>query len=82
MSSYSGGGAYTLVHLMHELMGVFKEKIPCRFMHSNGRRKFRYGIGFGFPVVVYMYETPVRATNLVVLLKGPQDIHTVQRDVI
>ena len=45
-------------------------------MHSNARKKFKSGISFGFPVVVYTYETPGIATNWVVLFKVPLGIHT------
>ena len=61
---------------------MLREKFPCRFMRSNARNKFKPGIGFGFPVVVYMYETPGRATNWVVLFKFLRGIHTVHPDVI
>ena len=76
------GFAYTLVHIMYELMSVLKEKLPCKFMCSNARKKFKCGIGFGFPVVVFMYETPGRATNWVVLFKVLRGITTDHPDVI
>ena len=64
-------GAYTPVHLTNEFIGASKEKIPFRFMCSNSRKKLKSGIGFGFPVVVYTYETSGRAINWVVLFKFP-----------
>ena len=75
-SIYIGGGAYTCLHLTDELTGGLKEKLPFQFMRSNARKKSKSGIGFGFPVVVYTYETPGRVNNWVVLFKVPQGIHT------
>ena len=74
------GGSYTHVHLTDKLMGVSKEKFPCRFMRSNARNKFKPGIGFGFSVVVYTYETAGRANNWVVLFKVTRGIHTDHTD--
>ena len=51
-------------------------------MRSNARKELKHGIGFGFPVVVYTYETPGRATNWVVLFKVSLGIHTDYPDVI
>ena len=51
-------------------------------MRSNARNKLKPGIVFGFPVVVYAYEIPGRATNWVVLFKVPRSIHTNHPDVI
>ena len=51
-------------------------------MRSNARNKFRSVIGFGFPVVVYTYETPGRATNWLFLFKVPRGIHTDNPDFI
>ena len=45
-------------------------------MHSNAKNKFKHGIGFGFLVVVYTYETPGRATNWGGIFKFPLGIHT------
>ena len=76
------GGAYTHVQPTDELTGVLKEKIPCRFMRLNTRKKFKSGIVFGFPVVLFTYVKPGRETNWVVLLKVPRGIHTDNPDVI
>ena len=76
------GGAYTIVNLAGEFTGAPKIKLPCQFMYLNARKKFKSGIGFGFPVVVYTYETPGRGTNWVVIFKVPQSIHTDNLDVI
>ena len=81
-SSYRGGGEYTLVHLKDELVGVSKEKIPCQFVHSSSRKIFKSGIRFGFPMVVYTYDTPGIATNWVVIFKVTRGIHTDNPDVI
>ena len=45
-------------------------------MRSNARKKSKYGIGFGFPVVVNTYDTPGIEINWVVLFKVPQGIYT------
>ena len=56
--------------------------MPCRFMRSKIRKKFKSEIGFGFPVVGYTYDTPWRATKWVVLFKVPRDIYTDNPDFI
>ena len=76
------GVTHINLYLTGKLMGVLKKKLPCHFMRSNARNKFRSVIGFGFPVVVYTYETPGRATNWLFLFKVPRGIHTDNPDFI